>query len=109
MAYNLELEDRISELTSSWPDMVSKKMFGGVCYLLRGNMGFGIWQDFLIVRTGPEAAEKFLEEDGISPFDVTGKAMKGWVMVDGSRWEDPDELDKWLTLGRDFALSLPAK
>ncbi len=109
MAYNLELEDRISEQTSGWPDMVSKKMFGGVCYLLRGNMGFGIWQDFLIVRAGTEAAERFLEEDGISPFDVTGKAMKGWVMVDGSRWEDEYELEKWLAIGHEFALTLPAK
>jgi hypothetical protein len=45
----------------------------------------------------------------ISPFDVTGKAMKGWVMVDGSRWEDEDELKKWLAIGREFALTLPAK
>ncbi len=109
MAYNLEIEDRISELTAGWPEMVSKKMFGGVCYLIRGNMGFGIWQDYLIVRTGPEAAERFLAEEGTRPFDVTGKAMKGWVMVDGSRWEDPEELEKWLALGRDFALTLPAK
>lgn len=109
MAYNLELEDRILEHTAGQPELVSKKMFGGVCYLFQGNMGFGIWKDYLIVRTGAEAAEKFLQEDGIAPFDVTGKAMKGWIMVDGSRWEDPEELERWIELGRDFALSLPAK
>ena len=49
MSYNLELEDRIMELTSGWGTLVSKKMFGGVCYLQHGNMGFGIWKDFLIV------------------------------------------------------------
>jgi len=109
MAYNMELEDRIEDVIAGWPDMVRRKMFGGMCYLLRGNMGFGIWKDFLIVRTGPETAQRVLDEDGISPLDVTGRAMKGWVMVDGSRWEDPDELETWLTTGRDFALTLPAK
>jgi TfoX/Sxy family transcriptional regulator of competence genes len=109
MAYNMELEDRIEEVAADWPDMVKKKMFGGICYLVLGNMAFGIWKDYLIVRTGPEAAERFLAEDGIRPFDVTGRAMKGWVMVDGSRWEDPDELETWLAIGRDFVLTLPAK
>ncbi|UCG39030.1 MAG: TfoX/Sxy family protein [bacterium] len=109
MAYNLELEDRIEELTGGWTDVVSKKMFGGVCYLIRGNMAFGIWQDHLIVRAGRETAERYLGEEGTRPFDVTGRPMKGWVMVDGSRWEDPEELEGWLAVGRDFALTLPAK
>ena len=109
MAYNLDLEDRIEDLSGNWPDTVKKKMFGGVCYLVRGNMGYGIWKDYLIVRAGPDAASRFLEEDGILPFDVTGRPMKGWVMVDGSRWEDPEELETWLMTGRDFALTLPAK
>ena len=109
MAYNMDLEDRIEDLTGKWPDMVKKKMFGGVCYLIRGNMGFGIWKDFLIVRAGPAAAAHFLEEEGVFPFDVTGRPMKGWIMVDGSRWEDPDELEDWINTGRDFALTLPPK
>lgn len=109
MAYNMDLEDRIEELTGDWPDMNKKKMFGGICYLVRGNMGFGIWKDFLIVRTGPEKAGRSLSEEGIEPFDVTGRAMKGWVMVDGSRWEDHEELENWLVTGRDFALTLPVK
>ena len=109
MAYNPDLEDRIEELTSVWGGLSRKKMFGGVCYLIHGNMGFGIWKDFLIVRTGPEAAEGHLGKAGIHPFDVTGRPMRGWVMVDGSRWEDPDELEEWLTTGRDFALTLPPK
>ena len=109
MAYNMDLEDRIEELGGGWPDIEKKKMFGGICYLVRGNMGFGIWKDYLIIRTGPEKAERFLSEEGIRPFDVTGRAMKGWIMVDGSRWEDYGELETWLKTGRDFALTLPAK
>jgi TfoX/Sxy family transcriptional regulator of competence genes len=109
MAYNMDLEDRIEDLTGNWPDKVKKKMFGGICYLVRGNMGFGIWKDFLIVRIGQEKADRSLSEEGIWPFDVTGRPMKGWIMVDGSRWEDPDELESWLAAGRDFALTLPAK
>ncbi len=109
MSYNLELEDRILEATTGWAGVDRRRMFGGICYLIRSNMGFGIWKDYLIVRTGPEAAEGFLAEDGIRPFDITGRTMKGWVMVDGSRWEDPEELESWIAVGRDFALSLPPK
>lgn len=109
MSYNLELEDRIEEATAGWPVMDKRRMFGGICYLIRGNMGFGIWKDYLIVRTGQEAAEGFLSEEGVRPFDITGRAMRGWVMVDGSRWEDPEELETWLATGRDFALTLPEK
>jgi len=57
----------------------------------------------------PQTSKLVFAEDGIRPFDVTGRAMKGWVMVDGGRWEDPDELLMWLTTGRDFALTLPPK
>lgn len=109
MAYNVVLEDRIEELILDWPDVVKRKMFGGICYLVRGNMGFGIWKDFLIVRTGHEASERLLVKDGIHPFDVTGRAMKGWVMVDTSRWEETEELESWLITGRNFALTLPPK
>ena len=109
MAYNLEIEDRIGEITGNWPDLAMKKMSGGVCYLLRGKMAFSRWKDFLIVRTGNQAAERFLQDQGTRPFDVTGRAMKGWVMIDGSRWEEPEELEKWLTIGRDFVLTLPVK
>ena len=60
-----EIEDRIDELVENWPELVKKRMFGGVCYLYRGNMAFGVWKDYLIVRTGTEAAQRFLEEDGL--------------------------------------------
>jgi TfoX/Sxy family transcriptional regulator of competence genes len=109
MAYNVDLEDSIEELITGWADTDKRRMFGGIGYLIGGNMGFGIWKDFLVVRTGPEAVESILGQDGIHPFDVTGRPMKGWVMVDGSRWEDPEELARWLKTGRDFALTLPPK
>ena len=109
MAHNPELEDRIEELTGSWEGLTRKRMFGGLCYLLHGNMAFGIWQDFLIVRAGPEIAEKFLEQEGIHPFDITGRPMKGWVMVDSTLWENSEELGRLLAIGREFVRSLPQK
>ncbi len=109
MAYNLELEDRIEELTGPWEGLARKRMFGGLCYLLYGNMAFGIWKDFLIVRTGPEIAEKFLEHEGVHPFDITGRPMKGWIMADQNHWGDPEDLAGLLGLGREFALNLPRK
>ncbi len=84
-------------------------MFGGICYLTQGNMCFGFWKDFLIVRTGVEVAEEKLKEEDIRPFDITGRAMKGWIMVAESRWKDPDEMRSWLETGRGFALALPTK
>jgi TfoX/Sxy family transcriptional regulator of competence genes len=109
MAYNETLEGEIEKGIRRWKDSEKKKMFGGICYLLRGNMAFGIWKDHLIVRAGPETAEKKLKEKGTKPFDVTGKVMKGWVMVAKTRWSKPDDLKSWLNLGKEFALSLPPK
>lgn len=109
MSYNLDIENMIGKLTDGWPDLGKKMMFGGVCYLIKGNMAFGIWKDYLIVRTGKEPALKFLEEEGIKPFDITGRAMQGWIMVDESRWGEPGELERWLCAGRDFAMTLPER
>ncbi|UCG37934.1 MAG: RNA methyltransferase, partial [bacterium] len=64
---------------------------------------------YLILRLGETQAAEALGKPFVKPFDITGRPMKGWVMVDGSRWEDPEELERWLAVGRDFALTLPAK
>jgi TfoX/Sxy family transcriptional regulator of competence genes len=109
MAYNKTIEQRIDVLIRPWSNMEKKKMFGGVCYLTCGNMCFGIWQDFLIVRTDPVTAQEKLQLEHVRPFDVTGKPMKGWLMVAGDAWPTDTDLLKWLEIGRNFALTLPAK
>lgn len=108
MPYNHALEKRIDDLLpETGPD--KKKMFGGVCYLFNGNMAFGIWRDYLIVRMGRDLAAEKLKQKHVRPFDLTGKPMRGWVMVGKGSWHQRDELTGWLDAGRLFALSLPAK
>ena len=84
-------------------------MFGGACYLLKGNMCFGILKDFLIVRMDKEQGEKSLKARNVKPFDITGRPMAGWVMVEEAGWKSAVGLAKWIGIGKGFALSLPEK
>ncbi|TNF53378.1 RNA methyltransferase, partial [bacterium] len=77
MAYNREVETRIQKILSQWKDMERKKMFGGLCYLFRGNMIFGIYRDLLFLRLGEKGAQEALQSDFVRPFDINGKPMKG--------------------------------
>jgi len=109
MAYNAKLEEKIDRAAARWKDVQKKKMFGGACYLLRGNMCFGIWKDFLIVRMDKGQAETSLRGKNVKPFDITGKPMAGWVLVEEAGWKRAAGLAKWLEIGKKFALSLPEK
>ena len=109
MPYSRLIEGKIEKIIGRWEKVEKKKMFGGICYLMNGNMCFGIYKDFLIVRTGIDVAEKKLQEKNVRPFDITGKAMKGWVMVEEDGWRKPEDLEKWLDLGKKYVLNLPAK
>jgi len=107
--YNTKLETAIDSAVKRWKDVDKKKMFGGVCWLLRGNMCFGIWKDSLIVRMDRGVAEKSLTGRNVKPFDITGRSMAGWVMVEEAGWKSPAALSKWMKIGKEFALSLPEK
>ena len=109
MPYNQELEARIKKFVSRWKDTEDKKMFGGVCHLQKGNMFCGVHKDFLILRLGEDRAEKVLRRPFARPFDITGRKMKGWVMLDARGYEGDDELKSWLAEARDFAKTLPEK
>lgn len=76
---------------------------------MNGNMCFGIYREYLIVRTGIEVAEKKLKEKNVKPFDITGKAMKGWMMVGEEGWKRQDDLKEWLNLAKEYGLTLPKK
>jgi hypothetical protein len=74
-----------------------KKMFGGICFMLNGNMLVGVWKDSLIVRLGKEQGEEALLEPHVRPFDITGKAMKGWAMVTPEGIQGDDKLKERIT------------
>ena len=105
MPYNRKIDERIQKIVSGWKHTDSKKMFGGVCRLLHGNMYCGVYKDYLILRLGVEEAEKAFKLPHVKPFDITGKPMKGWVMVSAQGFESEDVLSEWLHRARAFASS----
>ena len=109
MPYNTRPEEKIDSAVKHWKDVDKKKMFGGVCYLLKGNMCLGILKDSLIVRMDRDLAEKILTGRNVKPFDITGRPIAGWVMVEEAGWKSAAGLAKWMGIGKDFALSLPEK
>ena len=84
-------------------------MFGGVAFMVAGNMACGVLGEDLIVRLGEEEAEKALGEDGVRPFDFTGRPMKTTVYVAAERTAEDAGLAEWVEAGADHAASLPAK
>jgi hypothetical protein len=108
MAYNEALARRIDALIKGKKDFVTKKMFGGVGYLYKGNMCVGVYKDELIVRCAAGDTEKFLEMKNVRPFDITNKPMKGWLMVSGGAIEE-DQLEKWFDDFLKFPPILPKK
>jgi TfoX/Sxy family transcriptional regulator of competence genes len=109
MAYNKELNARLTAITSDWQGTEAKKMFGGICHMLHGNMFGGVYKDFLILRLGEAEADRALALPFVRPMDITGKPLKGWVMVDREGWQTDAELRTWLEKAKAFALSLPPK
>ena len=84
-------------------------MFGGVGFLLNGNLLVGVWKDSLIARLGPEGGDEALKEPHVSEFDITGRAMKGWVMVGPEGVENDEQLTAWIERATRFVRTLPAK
>ena len=109
MPYNTILEDKVENIVHEWEGIEKKKMFGGICYLIYGNMSFGLWKDYLIVRMTPALAQEKLKDEHTRAFDMTGRPMKGWVIVEKGSWSKKNELTGWLDVGKSFALSLPKK
>ena len=109
MPYSQDLADRIRRQLTRRKNIEEKKMFGGVGYLLKGNMCVGVWKDSLIARVGPEAYEDLLQEPFVQEFDITGRAMTGWVLVESEGVSDDEQLRSWIDRAIKFVSGLPAK
>lgn len=109
MAYDEGLAERAREALAHRADFTEKKMFGGLCFLLGGNMCAGIVGDELMVRVGPDAYEGALARPHAREMDFTGRALRGMVYVDVEGIESDSDLAEWLDLGAAFAGSLPPK
>lgn len=109
MTYDESLARRIREEMYDLPGFIERKMFGGVGFMLDGNMACGVNGQDLIVRVGPEAYESALEAEYTRPFDLTGRPMTGWVVVAPQGCADDDALTSWVEQGIEYAQSLPPK
>lgn len=108
MAYNLKLAERIRSQLDGIP-VVEKNMFGGVGFLLNGNMACGVNKDNLIVRIDPEKQNTLLKKPHAKPFDLTGRPMKGWLVVEADGIKTEKQLSTWVKEGVEFASTLPPK
>jgi TfoX/Sxy family transcriptional regulator of competence genes len=109
VAYDDAFADRIREVLSARSDVSERNMFGGVAFMVAGNMACGVLGEDLIVRLGEDEAEKALTEDGVRPFDFTGRPTKTTVYVSSERTADDTGLAEWVEAGADYAASLPPK
>ncbi len=108
MAYNEDLALRVSVVTNDWKGIVEKKMFGGVGYILNGNMCVGVYKDYIILRLDEKKAEDMLNHTFAKPFDITGRPMKGWVMVQPMDL-DNNQFGEMIQSARKFVEKLPTK
>jgi len=109
MAYDEELAGRIRTALGKRHGLSEKKMFGGLAFLLNGNMCCGVHKDELILRLDPAESEAALRQKHVRVFDLTGRPMKGWLLVGTEGMKTAPALAKWVTLGADYAATLPKK
>ena len=109
MAYDEGLAQRVLRLVERRPGSEAKKMFGGIGFLINGNMCCGVSRSDLIVRMDKNQAEDALKEPHARIFDMTGRPMKGWIVVAPAGLETEEALERWVQKGIAFAESLPAK
>jgi TfoX/Sxy family transcriptional regulator of competence genes len=110
VAYDETLAQRVRTRLDARADVDERRMFGGIGFLIAGNMCCGVHGDELIVRVAPDDATKLLEtEDGARPFDMTGRPMRGWLFVSSEAIAEDDGLQRWIGRAEAFAAALPPK
>src|SRR5215469_15414448 len=107
MAYDEALAESIRRRLAQRKNVEEKKMFGGVGFLLNGHLLVGVWKDSLCVRLGPDQAGEALKEAHVREFDITGKPMKGWVLVEPEGVENNEQLTDWIGRATRFVKALP--
>jgi TfoX/Sxy family transcriptional regulator of competence genes len=110
MAYDEHLAARIRTLLGGEAGLTEKKMFGGLAFLIGGNMAVAAsGQGGLLVRVDPETSDALLTSSGVEPMEMRGRQMQGWLRVDDEAVLTKRQLEKWVRVGVGYARSLPAK
>jgi TfoX/Sxy family transcriptional regulator of competence genes len=110
MAYDEDLANRIRELVAGEPDLTEQRMFGGLAFLIGGNMSVAAsGQGGLMVRVDPDETEALVAKPHAQPFVMRGREMKGWLRVDDQGVRTKRQLEPWVRRGVAYARSLPPK
>jgi hypothetical protein len=109
VAYDAELADRVRDVLALRDRVSEREMFGGIGFMIAGNMACGVAGEDLIVRLDREGSERALAEPNVREFDMTGRPMRGWLLVSPEGVHTDEELASWVDAGADFAASLPPK
>jgi TfoX/Sxy family transcriptional regulator of competence genes len=109
MAYDEQLAERVKKLIKTEKKLEQKKMFGGIAFLVNGNMCCGIHGAEVILRVDPEKYAVLLAKPQVREFDMTGKPMKGWLILKNSAAAKPAELKRWVNEALSYALTLKKK
>ena len=109
MAYDDDLAARIRVELASRDDVIERKMFGGLAFMVGGNMCCGVTGDDVMLRLGPDGAERALEDPHARPMDFTGRPLTGFVYVEPAGIETDADLRHWIERSLDFVLTLPPK
>lgn len=110
MAYDTDLADRVRELVAAHRGVDEKPMFGGLAFLVGGNMAVCVsGKGGLMVRVPPEETEALLADEHVDPMVMSGRATRGWVRVSADGVTGDAALRGWVRRGVDYAVSLPAK
>ncbi len=109
MAYDEDLADRVRALLIGEPDVTEKKMFGGIAFMVNGNMACGPNGEYLLVRVGADAYDEALTRPEASEMEFTKRPMRGFVQIHLDDLEDDASLSEWVDRGVGFAKSLPPK
>jgi TfoX/Sxy family transcriptional regulator of competence genes len=107
MAYDERLAERIRGVLSSRENVTEKKMFGGIAFMVGGNMAVGVTRDELMVRVGPDAHDQALSQPHVRVMDMGNRPMRGMVNVAPAGVEDDADLARWVNAGADVAAALP--
>ena len=109
MAYDDILAAQVRAVLGEQEGLSERKMFGGLGFMLYGNMCCGIQKSELILRLGPNKGAEALQDPRMRPFDTIGRPMKGWAVIDAADLEKETELSYWVQQSVDFTLTLPPK
>jgi hypothetical protein len=110
MAYDEELASRIRQLIGSDPELTEKKMFGGLAFLIRGNMAIAASSEGgVMVRVDPARSDALVTTTKATPMNMRGRDMPGWLRVSSDDLHTDDQLAPWVEIGTGYARSLPPK